>query len=183
MVFFLVTLGSCGQADSESNPANTATFTPTSTNTPAPTKTPTYTPTPTATEIPCFTLITPEDGAEFGAMGLIVFEWTEQFGASQYQIEITLPSGNVESKVIEDTSYQRWLESLPPGGEYSWNVIAMDENAETICNAGPNFFTKPQYVSQKSSGDADDGSRCPENEVWVESLNKCCPIWGCQSPQ
>jgi hypothetical protein len=156
-VLLLVTLSSCSSVDEEVTPERTATFTPTNTPTPTPTNTPTNTPTPTATQIPCFTLIGPEDGAEFGAMGLITFEWTDQFGATQYQIEITFPSGVVESKLVEETTYERWLESLPPGGEYEWRVVAMDEGGEVICSGGPHFFTKPEKA-MKSPGNGPGGS-------------------------
>lgn len=150
----LIALSSCDPVEDEFTPGYTQPATPTNTNMPTPTNTTTHTPTPTATEIPCFTLIAPEDGAEYGTMGLITFEWTEQFGSSQYVIEITLPSGNVESKVIDGTSYQRYLESLPPGGEYFWRVTALDDLENTVCAAGPLSFLKPQHVSKNSGGDS-----------------------------
>ncbi len=45
-------------------------------------------------------------------MGLINFSWSEKFGATQYQIEIIYPSGVVESKLLEETKYEHWFESL-----------------------------------------------------------------------
>jgi hypothetical protein len=175
-------LTSCGSADDETTPEKTATFTPTKTNTPSPTSIPTNSPTPTATEIPCFTLIAPEDGAEFGTMGLITFQWTAldsawQFGASQYQIEITFPSRVVESKKVEETTYERWLESLPPGGEYGWRVNALDKDEGIICTAGHHAFTKPQYVSQSSNGDSDgsDGGKTFPCDPWPSCWGESTP--------
>ncbi len=112
-------------------------------------------------------------------MGLITFEWTEQFGASQYQLDITLPSGNVESKIIEDSLYERWLESLPPGGEYSWVVIALDGDGVFICTAGPYSFTKPEYLMNNSDGDSVNStaeSKCPSGWNWSEIYQSCINV-------
>lgn len=167
------------QPDPTSTPTNTptqtATFTPTATATN--TATPTATPTPTETPIPCFTLLEPADGTEFESpMGLITFAWTEQFGAFSYRFEITIPSGNMEHIETEETSFKRWLESYPLGGEYSWVVEALDSAGELICTAGPVTFTKGVHVELNNggigSGNGGTGT-CPPGTVW-DSISGSC---------
>jgi hypothetical protein len=57
--------------DETATPSAKHTNTPTTTNKSTSTNTPTQTSTPTETPIPCFYLISPEDGAEFGTVGLV----------------------------------------------------------------------------------------------------------------
>jgi hypothetical protein len=127
-------------------PTPSLTSTPTPTDTSTPTSTPTNTSTPADTPIPCFVLVGPEDGAELPAVGRVTFEWTPQFGSVSYRLEITRPNGKVLPHETEEKRYTMYNASLPWGGEFSWQVVALDGDGREICVAGPRSFTKPEFV-------------------------------------
>lgn len=144
------------------NAVATFTATPSKTNTPRPTETntPTSTPTetPTPTEIPCFRLLLPENGAKLPAVGKITFSWESMLGAISYQIQFTLPSGQVLSFDVESTSNTRYIESFIAGGVYSWQVIALDNDGIVICTAEAFRFEKPAYAPPQNNGSGGNDS-------------------------
>ena len=131
----------------------TRTATPTETDTPTPTEnltnTPTHTQTatPTETPIPCFTLIEPKNEQILPMYGRIAFIWNIQPSAKSYVLEIILPNDTVETFVTETTSFEKYMASLPLGGEYQWQVRAMNRDGLELCAAGPWNFTKPEYIT------------------------------------
>ena len=138
-----------------STPTATATETPTPTSTSTATNTPTNT--PTETPIPCFELLEPADQEKWETIGRVKFSWTEQFGAISYKLLITLPNGYIEEKILQATSFQRYLESLPLGGEYQWQVIALNDADKEICATSFSIFSKEQF-SKPSGGSGGDDS-------------------------
>jgi hypothetical protein len=127
-------------------PAPTATpatpATETATATPAPTETPTSTVTPT--DVPAYNLLTPESGAVFPKTGRVTFSWDAFPDADHYLLLITTPTGiNVNFKT-GSTKHERYMESLPWGGDYSWTVSAMDKDGNELFSFSPFTFTKPQ---------------------------------------
>lgn len=129
---------------------------PTETNTPVPT--PTETQTPTQTAIPCFHLLTPENGAKLPAIGKVTFSWESMQGATRYQIQFTLPSGQVVSFDTENTNTTRYIESFITGGIYTWQVVALDGDSAIVCIAKPFTFEKPAYTPPQNDGGGSDGS-------------------------
>jgi hypothetical protein len=149
-------LAACGRA--LGIPATPSpTLTPTSTNTPEPTatNTPTSTPTdtPSPTPIPCFKLLTPENGTKLPAIGKVTFSWEAMPGATRYQLQITLPSGQVVPFDVEGTSSTRYLESFLIAGMYHWTVIAFDSNGASICISNPFTFIKETSSQPNNNGD------------------------------
>ena len=102
---------------------------------------------PTEATTSCFTLVAPDDWAEFGTNGQIKFEWHSQDGAASYRIEITYPNGNMEPHDLDGLSYERYLESFPVGGDYTWGVSAIDADGVEICTAGPRTFYKEHFMN------------------------------------
>mgnify|MGYP001033711962 CR=1 FL=1 len=148
----------------------TQTITPIKPETATLTDTPTPTLTPTVTPIACSSLISPEDNAEFEYQGKIPFEWTEQPQATSYQLEIFLPDGYVDesfNEILEATTFQRWLESLPVAGEYQWQITALLDAENPICTSELFSFTKEQYVPPAKSS-SDNSSCTPEG--WPDSV-------------
>jgi hypothetical protein len=147
-------LSACGRAlgiPATSSPTHTPTSTdtpaPTATDTPTATQTPTDTPSPTP--IPCFKLLTPENGTKLPALGKVTFSWEPMPGATRYQLQITLPSGQVVPFDVEDVSYTRYLESFPMSGTFSWQVAAYNANT-LICVSDPSTFIK--YELEQPNG-------------------------------
>ena len=157
-------LTACGRAlgiPATSSP----TLTPTSTDTPQPTATnaPTSTPTdtPSPTPIPCFKLLTPENGTTLPAIGKVTFSWEAMPGATRYQLQITLPSGQVVPFDVEGTSNTRYLESFLTAGIYQWLVIAFDSSGVVICKADPFTFEKEKAPVQNDNGGGNSTSGSP----------------------
>jgi hypothetical protein len=159
-------LAACGRAlgiSATSSPTLTPTASrtdtpqPTATDTPTATSTPTETPSPTP--IPCFKLLTPENGTKLPAIGKVTFSWEAMPGATRYQLQITLPSGQVVPFDVEGTSSTRYLESFLTAGIYQWFVIAFDSYGTAICSAEPFTFEKEQAPAQNNSG-GNGGNNC-----------------------
>jgi len=131
-----------------STPTPTALPTATNTPTPRPTFTPKPSPTPTPT---CLRLLEPEDGATFLAIGKNRFIWESYPTAAEYRFELTLPNGNtIHLGDTTNTFRDQYLEVLE-GGEYQWQVSALDEEGNIICKSQSFIFTKPTAPSKNQS--------------------------------
>lgn|GEM_PF-1441562 len=119
---------------------------------------PTATQTSTPTEIPCFKLLTPENGAKVGAVGRVTFSWEEMMGAASYQLQITLPTGQVISFETDKTSRDQYLEALKMAGGFQWQVVAVDSTSAVICVAEPFTFEKEKAPVQNNDGGGGDGT-------------------------
>ena len=122
------------------------TVSPTSTEFPTdlPTPIPSDTPIPSVTPLPCLTLIFPENGSDLPKEGLITFLWNDQPGASAYRLEIIPPDGKMVTFTEAETVHNQYAESLPWGGEHTWQVVALDANGNAICTSKSFTFTKPK---------------------------------------
>jgi hypothetical protein len=88
----------------------------------------------------------------------VTFSWEAMPGATRYQLQITLPSGQVVLFDVEGTSSTRYLESFLLAGIYQWFVIAFDSSGARICSAASFTFDKPEYVPPAPTKD-DGGSQ------------------------
>lgn len=112
------------------------TFTPTAPGTPEATATP---------EFRCFSLLSPQNGAQLGFVGPETFTWETQEGAVFYHLVFTHPESYPLSFILQQTFHVRYLESLPRAGTYTWELTALDAGGEVICKAQPFTFTKPKF--------------------------------------
>jgi hypothetical protein len=100
---------------------------------------------PPATEPPlCLNNLNPVTDSNFNPAGTVKFSWDAKEGASQYKLSIHFPNGVTASFYTSDTSLTRYLESMPAGGSYSWDVTALDGSGNPICQTGESTFTKPK---------------------------------------
>jgi hypothetical protein len=74
-------------------------------------------------------------------------------GATRYQLQITLPSGQVVPFDVEGTSSTRYLESFLMAGTYQWLVIAFDLSGAVICSAEPFTFEKESAPAKNNNND------------------------------
>ena len=102
---------------------------------------PTFTPTPEP--LICVQPLTPEDGAELPNIGKVIFSWTEMDDATEYILEITMPSGNIVSFESDKAEIARYMEAFEQGGEYQWSITSMNTDGEEICESVVLAFTKP----------------------------------------
>ena len=101
---------------------------------------------PPATEPPlCLNNLTPATDSNFDPTGSVKFSWDAKEGASEYKLSIHFPNGASASFYTSDTSITRYLESMPAGGSYSWDVTALDGSGNPICQTGESTFTKPKF--------------------------------------
>jgi hypothetical protein len=121
-----------------------------------PTEPPVPTESPTPTELPCFKLLTPANGAKLGAVGKVTFSWEEMTGAASYELQVTLPTGQVISFETDKTSRDQYLEALKMAGQFQWQVVAFDSTSAVICIAEPFTFEKEKAPAKNNDGGGGD---------------------------
>lgn len=88
--------------------------------------------------------IAPAGNSMLPASGPVEFSWTSQPDASSYILDFTLPNGNHGAlDPTTDTFKTVFMEAFTPGGSYIVTVMALDANAQTICQ-DTMTFTKPE---------------------------------------
>ena len=137
------TLAQASTTPSETNvptPSETPTSLPTLTDTPIPSPTFTVSPTPA-----CIHLLNPPDGSRIAELGKVKFEWEPHPGAQKYLLEITAPDGHMLAFDTFNTSLERYLNTLPWEGIYTWQVAAMNSEGGVLCIADVSSFSKPKF--------------------------------------
>ncbi|HUH98818.1 MAG TPA: FecR family protein [Anaerolineales bacterium] len=129
---------------------------------------------PSATEVPPPATFTPAPvsclrnvagphaGSNLDPAGPVRFSWDPKDGASQYKLAIHYPNGATDSFYTSNTSVTRYLESMPSGGSYSWDITVLDSSGNVICQTGESRFSKQQYETPKPPGEHVDCNRNPE---------------------
>ena len=90
----------------------------------------------------CFSLLEPTGGSDFFTFGGVNFSWGAQAGAATYVLQFTYPGGQVVQFETTGTDMTRFIESMPAGGSYTWDVTAYDANGSSICTSDSLVFTK-----------------------------------------
>jgi hypothetical protein len=182
--------GSNSASENTATSTSTSTSTLTSTNTSTSTATQTLTSTSTATETNTSTstatstsTVTPQQnddgicllsgaespdiGEEFGSFGQITFTWFEQSGAAAYHLTLSYPDGSSALFESDTPSLNFYLASFPMGGDYSWQVIALDSNGDEICVQGPYPFSKEEKSTETPTSTAtnDENEEPPDDEI------------------
>jgi len=85
----------------------------------------------------------------------MTFSWEAMPGATRYQLQITLPSGQVVPFDVEGTNSTRYLESFLLAGKYQWTVIAFNSSNAVICSAEPFTFEKEKAPEPNNNGGGD----------------------------
>lgn len=117
---------------------------PTATFTPSPTATLTSTPTPTA--LTCVQIINPLDGSNLPKYGPINFEWSSFPGAAKYIVTFHYPNNVDGTFETFDSTLKRYAETMPAGGDYSWDVTVIGGDGSPVCKTNSVTFSK--LVSQ-----------------------------------
>ena len=109
---------------------------------------------PPANESPAATTIAPTSGScltiistyfNLDPVGPVTFSWKGRPDASEYRLTIHYPNGATASFYTDTTSITRYLESMPAGGTYSWDVTVLDSSGNQICTTDALVFNKPKY--------------------------------------
>ena len=118
----------------------------------------------------CLGLLHPQNGSDFFTFGPVDFQWEAQSGAASYVLSFTYPTGQVIQFSTTDTNMTRYIESMPPGGDYTWDVTAYDGNGNAICTAESLEFSKAdtqqwleeQKKKQKGGGEEPQPTEIPQ---------------------
>lgn len=102
-------------------------------------------------------LLAPPDGSELAGAGLLTFDWEPYTGASGYRIDFTNPKGATVSFTEFGTRHERYAESLPWGGDFTWQVLALDSRGRVLASSAVWVFYKPAASSGGDPGDGGDG--------------------------
>ena len=106
---------------------------------------PAATPPPAAGPQVCLNIIGPNTDSDLVAFGPVTFSWVGRPDASKYRLTIHYPNGASASFYTDITSITRYTESMPEGGDYSWDVTAFDSSGNQICQTGESTFSKQEY--------------------------------------
>jgi hypothetical protein len=117
--------------------------------------------TPAITTPACLRILSPADGASFMEDGQIIFEWEPYSEATKYRLEILTPNGKVQVFETFITSINRYLNTLPWGGIYTWRVAVLGLDGRELCLAGPFSFTKPEYIPPTEAQESNKTDKGP----------------------
>lgn len=117
---------------------------PTATKVPPTAKPATLTP----ASVACFKVIYPLDQTDLPHDGPVVFSWESQPGAVQYIVTFYYPDGSNAVFPTTETELTRYMDTMPPGGNYLWDVAALGEDNNEICRASGQSFNKPSSLPQ-----------------------------------
>ena len=107
----------------------------------------------------CVELLAPLDLAKLPAVGKVTFEWSEIEGADTYNLNFTLPSGDIVTFETDGTTRDRYMEGFGMAGEFEWNVTALN-NGEGICRSDFFTFSKLLMHAKDSTGTNSNESGC-----------------------
>ncbi|MGA7192280.1 MAG: FecR family protein [Anaerolineales bacterium] len=154
---------------------------PSATETPiAPTTVPTFTPAP----VSCLNhLVGPSAGSHLDATGTVKFSWDARDGASQYELTIHFPDGSTASSYTNNTSITRYLESMPTGGTYTWDLTVYDNSGNQICQTGEGTFSKQNFETPVPTAQHQhlDCSKHPNQ--WFDEESNPLPPCSCYRPK
>jgi hypothetical protein len=116
----------------------------------------TETPAPAATDTPepsCLRLLEPENGVSLRSIGRLNFVWEPLSGAAKYLLVITPPDYHFKQIFeSEQPGLNRWLDTIPWAGEYSWQVSALDADGQEICVSRASTFNKTPFIPTATLG-------------------------------
>ena len=122
-------------------PVSTPTIPFTFTPNPTATKTPF---TPTATALACVDLLNPSSGSDLPPVGKVEFTWEPLPDAASYLLTFTYPDGFTTSFATKENYVRRYMETMAAGGNYKWEVAALDRDKKEICKTAMASFNKPE---------------------------------------
>jgi FecR protein len=122
---------------------------PPATETPAPTATQSTTGSTGSGGTQGCGVIGPLGGSSVPKYGPVTFSWNAQPGAADYIVTFHFPNGGTAQIHTTDTSINRYAESMAAGGNYSWDVTAVDGSGNNLCHSDPVTFTKLKSAPDK----------------------------------
>ena len=137
-----------------------------------------------ATVIACLNIINPPNESSLPHNGPVTFLWESQEGASQYTVTFHYPDGQSVPFNTAATELTRFLDTIPDGGTYQWEVTALDGSGNVICTTQGFSFTKPSSHLEDVAGPTkppEEPQLCTEGQ-W-ENPNAPCYCGGNNNEQ
>lgn len=116
-------------------------------------------------------IISPTGSAQLPKWGDVTFSWNGQPGATQYIVTFSYPNGTVAKFYTTDTHLDRYAETMHGGGTYSWNVTAVDDAGNQLCQSESQSFSKFESVRDNQPQGND---RCTPAKVQSEDPSAPC---------
>jgi hypothetical protein len=98
------------------------------------------------------------------AVGRVSFTWEAFPRAASFRLEIISPTGKKVVFTTSKPSHDRYVESLPWGGVFTLQVVALDVQGKPIGFAGPFTFEKPMPPPKTGSNGKSRGRE--GREAW-----------------
>ncbi len=93
----------------------------------------------------CVNVTSPANSSSLPQSGPTTFSWDANPNASRYIVTIQYPNGATALFETTDTSITRYMESMPAGGSYSWDITALDASGNQVCKTDTITFSKEKY--------------------------------------
>lgn len=94
-------------------------------------------------------VIGPLGGSQLPKYGAVTFSWNPQDGATKYVVTIHYPDGSTATFDTSDTNITRYAESMHGGGDYSWDVVGVDDSGNQLCQSQTQSFSKLESSPDK----------------------------------
>ncbi len=90
----------------------------------------------------------------------MTFTWEALIEATTFQIVFTAPNGTEMRFSTRNERYSRYAESFPWGGEYQWQVVALDGDGKPVCSSAHFTFKKAEsrITPQNVKPEEEDGN-------------------------
>jgi hypothetical protein len=115
----------------------------------------------------------PVSGSVLGKQGKVNFSWTETTGAEYYVLTFTKADGSTAKIQTTDVNAEFYIEVLPAGGEYQWNVTAFGAGGTSLCTSASGSFSKPQADPTEKGKPNDPDKPAPLDPAATEDLSQC----------
>ncbi len=170
-----------GLAALSSAPISTVTSTPQPVLVSLPSPTPLIIPSVTAVVVaplePCIGLLSPADKAVVEYNNPVTFEWKSRLQASKYALTLFYPDGTQATFETTETQLTRFFDELPASLTFIWQVSALDDKGNAMCQSPQARFTKPAAEATRVK----QGIVCTQGQ-WTDPNAPCyCETGSTQS--
>jgi ferric-dicitrate binding protein FerR (iron transport regulator) len=126
----------------------------------------------------CLQILHPPAGSALPNEGPVEFEWEGLDQAASYIVTFHYPGGGSDSFSTDEPGLRRYIESITSGGEFTWDVTAVDADGEYICTTDPVSFTKPESKPAPQEKEKEEEQEGPpacsaENNQWDDPEAPC----------
>lgn len=98
------------------------------------------------------------DAGEMPPSGVLPLDWTDNPGASDYELTVVTPNGSPVSYDVDGSSKDLFLENFQQTGSYQIVVTALDADGNPLCSITMNFEMPVVTVRDPANPQAPEGN-------------------------